>query len=330
MNILVTGGTGFIGSHLADRLIKNGHNVTVPVRSKSSLEFIDTDNVELKSSNLLDYPDVCSLMKGIDAVFHLASVRGSGWEYTDEQIWDTNMKVTENLLKASVGALKHFIYMSSVSVYGHFKGGPLDENYPFSPLTRYGRTKYESERLVEKYQKEKGLNTTIIRPVITYGARDTWGMVTKLAVLINSNRYLAVGSGDNRVHLIYIDDLVNGLTLAVNNESVFGEALILAGEKPVTINSLVGIVETALKKRVPGIHVPLWFAIPAAYLMEASYRIFLNGKEPFITRYKIDIMSRDRCFSMNKANSYLGFKPDIDYTEGVSRTVDWLKIYKLV
>ena len=330
MNILVTGGTGFIGSHLADRLIKNGHNVTVPVRSKSSLEFIDTDNVKLKSSNLLDYPDVCSLMKGIDTVFHLASIRGSGWGYTDEQIWDTNMKVTENLLMASVGELKHFIYMSSVSVYGHFKGGPADENYPFSPFTRYGKTKYESERLVEKYQKEKGLNTTIIRPVITYGARDTWGMVTKLAILINSNRYITVGSGKNRVHLIYIDDLVNGLTLTMNNERVFGEALILAGEKPVTINSLVDIVKTALKKRVPRIHVPLWFAIPTAYLMEACYRILLTGKEPFITRDKIDIMSRDRSFSMNKANSCLGFKPNIDYTEGISRTVEWLKSYKLV
>ena len=330
MNILVTGGTGFIGSHLADRLIKKGHNVRVPVRSKSSLEFIGQDNVELKSSNLLDYPDVCSLIKGIDVVFHLASVRGTGWEYTDEQVWDTNMKVTENILKASVGTLKHFIYVSSVSVYGHFKGGPLDEKYPLSPSTRYGKTKHGSEKLVEKYQKEKGLNTTIIRPVITYGARDTWGMVTKLAVLINSNRYLTVGSGENRVHLIYIDDLINGLTLAMNNESVFGEALILAGEKPVTINNLVGIVKTALKKNVPGIRVPLWFAIPAANLMEMSYRVLMNGKEPFITRDKIDIMSRDRCFSINRANNYLGFKPNIDYTEGVRKTVDWLKNYKLV
>ena len=103
-----------------------------------------------------------------------------------------------------------------------------------------------------------------------------------------------------------------------------------AGEEPVAINRLVGMVETALKKRVPGIHVPLWCAIPAACLMEACYRFFANGKEPFITRDKIDIMSRDRCFSINKAHSYLGFNPEIDYTEGISRTVDWLTTYRLV
>jgi nucleoside-diphosphate-sugar epimerase len=330
LNILVTGSTGFIGSHLADRLSKVGHHVTVPVREKSNLQFIASNNIDQKSSNLKDYNDVCKLIKRIDVVFHLASIRGSGWTYTDEQIWDINLRATENLLKASTDKLKHFIYISSVSVHGHLNGKTADEDYPYSPVTRYGRTKYESEMLVKKYQEEKGLNTTIIRPVITYGPRDTWGMIPKLIRLINSKRYLTVGRGENRVHLIYIDDLIDGLVLTINRARCSGETFILAGERPITINSLVRIVESTLKKGIPKIHVPLWFARATAHLMEIAYKSIIKGKEPFITRDKIDIMTIDRAYDIGKAKEVFGFSPGVDYEYGLSKTIHWLKEANLI
>jgi nucleoside-diphosphate-sugar epimerase len=330
MKFLVTGGTGFIGSHLIDRLRVAGYNVLVPVRGGSNIKWLPSHGINTIEANLLNPADVKKLLKDIEIVFHLASVRGSGWAYTDEQIWNINVRMTENLLRASDDKLRHFIYISSVSVYGHFNGGPANEDYPYAPVNRYGRTKYEAERLVKKYQKEKGLKTTIIQPVITYGPRDTWGMVPKLISLINSKRYLTVGSGENRVHLIYIDDLIDGLVLTINREGDSKETFILAGEEPITINSLVKIIEKTLNRAVPEIHVPLSFAKVTARLMEITHSALLKNKEPFITRDKINIMTIDRAYNIEKAKKFLGFSPKVNYEEGISRTIHWLKESDLI
>ena len=326
MKLLVTGGTGFIGSHLIDRLVGAGHSVLVPVRRGSNIKRLPSHGVNTSEVNLLNPADVKGLLKGVDIVFHLASVRGSGWAYTDEQVWNANVGITENLLRASDDKLKHFIYISSVSVYGHFEDGPADENRPCSPVNRYGRTKYEAERLVKEYQREKGLKTTIIRPVITYGPGDTYGMVPKLLRLINSKRYLTVGSGENRVHLIYIDDLIDGLILTISRGGGSEETFILAGEEPITINNLVRIIEKTLNRTVPEIHVPLWFAKATACLMGITYRsILLKNKEPFITRDKIGIMTVDRAYNIVKAKKVLGFSPKVNYEDGINKTIHWFK-----
>lgn len=330
MNILVTGGTGFIGSNLVHRLTADGHRAIVPVRKQSSTKWLPSSNVETIVNDLSGPEKVKGLLKGVDVVFHLASIRGSGWSYSEEQILDTNIKITENLLEASAGVIKHFIYISSVGVHGYLNGRTADENYPYNPATRYGTTKCKSEKMVKEYHGEKGLKTTIIRPVITYGPKDTWGMIPKLIGLINSRKYLTVGSGKNRVHLIYVDDLIDGMLLAMNKSDSYGETFILAGERPITINSLVGIIEKTLKTSVPGVRVPLWFARTAAVIMETAYKALLNGREPVITRDKINIMTVDRAYNITKAKSLLGFSPSTDYEKGLNITISWLKENKLI
>lgn len=324
MKVIVTGGTGFIGSHLVNRLLEAGHSVSVPVRKESNTEWLSHQGVKKVTIDLTDIEKVKKLLEDIDIVFHLASIRGSGWAYDDTLIWDTNVRITDNLLRASVDGSKHFIYVSSVSVHGHLNGKTADEEYPYRPVTMYGRSKQESEKLVSKYHKADGLNTTVIRPVITYGPHDTWGMIPKLIRLIDSDRYLTVGSGRNRVHLIYIDDLIDGLVLTMNRPGCFGEAFILAGERPITINSLVRIVEKTLNKSVPKLHVPLPFAKTAAFFMEFVSKRVLKSKEPVVTRDKVDIMTVDRAYDISKAKEVLGFTPEIDYEDGLERTVSWL------
>jgi len=330
VNILVTGGTGFIGSNLVHRLTADSHRVIVPVRKQSSTKWLSPSNVEIIETDLSEHEKVKGLLKGVDVVFHLASIRGSGWSYPEEQILNTNIRITENLLEASAGINRHFIYISSVGVHGYLNGRTADENFPYNPSTRYGMTKCESEKLVKKYHEEKGLKTTIIRPVITYGPKDTWGMVPKLIGLINSRKYLTVGSGENRVHLIYIDDLIDGMLFAMNKPDSYGETFILAGERPITINGLVDIIEKTLKASVSGVHVPLWFARTIAVIMETAYKALLKGKEPVITRDKINIMTVDRAYAITKAKSLLGFSPSTDYEKGLSMTIRWLKENKLI
>ncbi len=331
MVVLVTGGTGFIGGHLVNKLVAAGHKVWVPVRKVSKIEFLPSHGVKIREVDLLDFGRVKKLMKGIDVVLHLASIRGRGWSFKDEEVHRVNVDITENLLRASSPErVKHFIYVSSVSLYGHPNGGPIDEDYPIAPVTRYGRTKYESERLVGEFHRKKGLPTTIIRPVITYGPRDTWGMIPKMITLINSKRYLPVGGGENRVHLIYIDDLIKGLMLIITNQAVEGKTYILAGEEPININKLVKIISSALNRKVPHARIPIWFACITGYLMKISYRLFSIDKEPLVTLDKIDVMCRDRFFNIKRGKEELGFTPRIGYEEGIKKTMDWLKVAKLI
>ena len=329
LKILVTGGTGFIGSHLIERLHGAGHMVVVPVRKGSNLKFIHC-SAETRPADMEKAGDVESVIEGIDVIFHLAGVRGSGWQFTDEEVRRINVGITKNLLNASYKRVKHFIYLSSVSVYGRFKGGPADEDYPCQPETRYGRSKSEAEKIVDEFHRGKRLPTTIIRPVITYGPGDTWGMVPKLIRLINSRKYLAVGGGKNRVHLIYIDDLIDGLLMVMLNPQAIGKTYVIAGEEPIAINRLVEIISGLLNKKAPPVRVPVWFANLTGLFLEKLYTAMSKKAEPFITRDKVDIMTRDRFFSSNRIKNELGYASRVNYEDGVKRTIDWLRAQRLL
>ena len=328
---MVLGGTGFIGSHLVERLAKNGFDVILPVRKESKKKILPTGSVQVVETDLLRPGSLDGWMEGVDTVFHLAAIRGSGWSVSDEDIYSVNVGITKNVMSSAVSqGVKHCVYVSSVSVYGHPSHVLVGDEYPCSPVTRYGQTKHESEKLLEEFRKRDKPLSTIIRPVITYGPGDTWGMVAKLISLINSNKYLTVGNGKNRVHLIYVDDLIDGLVLVLNNPTVWGRTYILAGEEPIPINRLVGIISAGLGKRVVNLHIPTWFAKLSAQSIEFFYRLLAIHKEPFITLDKIDIMCRDRAFNFKTAREDLRFVPKVGYEEGIERTVVWMKEAELI
>ncbi|MBI5575765.1 MAG: NAD(P)-dependent oxidoreductase [Deltaproteobacteria bacterium] len=325
MRALVTGGTGFIGSHLVDRLVKDGHSVVVPVRKSSDRKYLSSEGADIREADLLDGAATGALMKNVDIVFHLAAIRGSGWTHDDTQIRRVNVELTRNLLDRSArGNVSRFIYISSVSVFGHPYGGPVAEDSPCFPATRYGKTKYDSEALVTEFHRNRNVPGIVIRPVITYGPRDTWGMIPKLVRLIDSGRYLTVGSGENRVHLLYIDDLIEGIMRSVDSPAAPGSTYVFSGMEPVTVNRLVDLISSALGKRVPPFHVPLKAVRIAGHLLETAHRVLGLDREPFLTPDKIDIMCRDRFFSHERARDELGFDPRTDCGTGIGITVKWL------
>ncbi len=329
MKILVTGGTGFIGSHLVDALVARHHHVRVPVRSNSNLTYLPIHQIETTEVSLTDDNNIKALVDGIDVIFHLAAIR-TEWGISDEERRKVNVETTANLLEASLGRIQRFIYVSSVSVHGHFSNGPANEGFPIQPVTHYGKSKAETEQLVMRFHREKGSPVTIIRPVITYGPRDLTGMLTKLISLIRSGKYRTVGSGNNRVHLMYIPDLIQGFLLAFEHPDAIGQTYIIAGEKPITINDLVSKISTLLDKKVPKLHVPLSVAKTIGSLLERAYRLKSGENrsdipEPIITRSKIDIMTIDRCYNISKAKAELGYRPKYDYDDGIRLTVNWMQ-----
>lgn len=331
MKVLVTGGTGFIGSRLVSRLAKEGMEVTVPVRRGGMRPYPPSGLITEKKADLSSPAGLEDLFEGVETVFHLAAIRGSGWAFSNDEVERVNVGMTRNILGASISrGVKRFIHVSSASVYGHPKGGPIDEDYPPSPVTRYGVSKYRSERLLEEFRGEEGLESTIIRPVITYGPGDGYGMVAKLASLIGTGRYLTVGDGQNRVHLIYVDDLVEGLMKAMDKGAHGGRIYILAGREPVRINRLVEIISLLLGRNVPRLHVPLGLARMCGSIMESAYRLCSVKAEPFLTTDKLDIMCRDRIFSPDRSREELGFEAKTGYEEGLAMTMEWMRSAGLI
>lgn len=214
MRYFVTGASGFIGRNLVWYLAKNNEFVKIILRKKEDERFFSMyKNISIIFGGLEDLKE--KDLKDIDIVYHLAARRG-GVKVSLEDYRYTNVYLTKILLDLSVkNNVKKFVFCSSVSVMGHIKIKPADETYGYNPATKYGISKMEAEKLVITYGKNM-INTTIIRPVITYGPEDEWGMLTKLIRLIYNHKYATVGNGNNTVHLCYIDDMIQGLIKGAN------------------------------------------------------------------------------------------------------------------
>jgi dihydroflavonol-4-reductase len=316
MKVLITGSTGFIGSHLAEALIKDRHDVFCAVRrmdeavKKSIPRSVPVSIEEILSGRFpFDHGD---------ALFHLAAIRHR-WGVSQEDYVSANVGLTEKLLEACTGKIDQFIYGSSIAVFGWPGRGPIDESYPYAPLNAYGRTKVRCEQLLMERSRNSKPDVTIIRPSITYGQRDPTGMLTKLATMMDRGVYATVGSGENRVQLVHVADLVQGFLKALGNPRALGRDYIVTARTPISINRLVEIVAQEIGKPAPRWKIPLWASHLAAWGLESCYAagLKLTGYEPIIAKEKIQVMATDRHYSINRAMDELGYAPVYDYSNGV-------------
>ena len=181
-SVLVTGGAGFIGSHLVARLLKEGFEVVVldnlSTGSLKNLELcLENENFRFVKGSIVDEQAAREALKDVEAVFHLAAITSVPYsvEYPDvtrEVNVDGTRKLLEECLSAGV---ERFIYVSSCAVYGEPEYLPIDEKHPARPVSPYAESKLEAERLCREFQKAYGLKTTIVRPFNVYGPRMKGG-----------------------------------------------------------------------------------------------------------------------------------------------------------
>jgi nucleoside-diphosphate-sugar epimerase len=324
MKILITGSSGFIGSHLVEALVTAGHDVYCAVRNiESAATLLPSRVIPISIQELLasQFPFVHG-----DALFHIAAARHR-WGVSHEEYFSANVMMTEKLLELASNKVDQFIYCSSIAVFGWPPKGPIDESFDYAPINSYGKTKVHCEQLVSKWGKESGLKTTIVRPSITYGRRDPTGMLTKLAIMIDRGIYATVGSGKNRVQLAHVADIVQGFMKTLGNPRAFGRDYIITAQSPIRINDLVTLVANELGKPAPRIKIPLWIARLAALSLESCYAagLKITGFEPIIAREKIQVMSTDRHYSIARAQDELGYAPKYDYQNGVHDFITELK-----
>lgn len=321
MRVLVTGGTGFIGSHLIDKLVKQGHHVRCLLRRTSQVAFLKTLNVELLKGDFTDERYLKRGVEGVDIVFNLIGILGR-WGISDEVYWETNLRATERLLSASLQSdIEQFIHCSSAGVVGPLRrGAAADEKYPYNPSNIYEETKSEAERIAVRYYEENGIPMTVLRPEFVYGPRDLH--VLSLFKSIQRGRFLLIGGGKTVLHPTYIDDVVQGFMLCVGNKKTIGEIYFIAGERTVTVQELSLLIANALDVPPPRRQFPTFLSLFLARLFERSANMLKF--DPPLTVSMVRFFTENRSFSTEKARKHLNYNPVL-LEEGLRRTVTWYR-----
>lgn len=321
MTVLITGGTGFIGSRLALRLLESGERVRVLALTNDAVQernrtLIEARGGEVVPGSVTDRTAVQDAVDGVDAVFHLAAAQHE-MNVPDQRFWDVNLEGTRNLLEAAAAArVERFVHGSTIGVYGAAEG-QIDEATPMRPDNIYGVTKAEGENLALTYVQRVPL--TVIRIAEVYGPGDR--RLLKLFKAISKGSFVMIGRGDNRHQPIYVDDLVEGLRIARSSPQAVGQVFVMAGPEPVTTTQMVEAIAEALGKQRRVFRVPMWPFLAAALVLESTLRPL--GVQPPLHRRRMDFFRKSLWFSTERARADLGFAAQTDFRRGAELTAAW-------
>lgn len=317
---LVTGGTGFTGSHLVNRLLDEGYEVRVVDNQKGMFhEQLALRGADITIGSVTDKDLMDQVTQGCDVVHHLAAAFRR-IDLPKPVYWDVNVNGTRHLLEA---AQKHgvskFVYCSTCGVHGNVKNPPAAEDAPITPADYYQFTKYEGEKVAQEYIK-RGLNVTILRPAAIYGPGDPerWVMLFKRA---RTGTFPMFGNGEATYHPLYIDNLVDAFMLAEREPAAAGQTYLIADEHYYSINNIVKAIGEVLNKPVRIVHVPfmpLWIAAFACELVCAPLHI-----TPPLFRRRVDWFRQNRAFDISKAKTEMGYEPKVDLHCGLTKTAQW-------
>ena len=323
MKVFVTGGTGFTGSYLVSRLVKEGNEVSVLVRRSSNTEKLKKLGVNMVLGDIRDKNSVEKAVEDMDMVYHLAAVWREGGSIPKKVFWDVNVNGTKNILEASRQAnIERFIHCSTCGVLGHIANPPADETYPYNPGDIYQRTKCEGEKLALEYSHKKGLPGVVVRCMGVYGPGDL--RFLKLFKYIYTGKFIMVGKGVVSYHYTYIDDWIEGMMLCGKKKDAIGQIYLIGGDKYVSLNEVVSLIAKTLDVPVPKKHFPFFWPVwTAALACEIACKPF--GINPPIFRRRVDIFRKNRAFDISKARKELGYEPKVSLEEGFKKTAEWYK-----
>ncbi len=314
MKAFVTGATGFIGTNLTERLLKDNWQVKVLIRDEKKLRLPEHKNLKLIKGSLTDQESLDKGSVGVDVVFNLAA----GLPYhqlPQEKYIQANVTGVENLLKSSDKAkINRLVHVSTVGIYGSSFTGVIDEQSKINATDIYTETKYKGEQYIRDFAKKTGLKFVIIRPTIGYGPYDTRPGFLDLFKFIKKRLFFLVGKGDNFFHTIYVENLIDALVLAATKKEAIGEDFIIGDEICPTMKELAKTIAKCEGVSLNPFYLPRWFAFFLAKLPKVP-----------LTSQRVTFITENRKYSIQKAKKVLGYKPSCNLEEGIRRTYDWYR-----
>jgi len=323
VRLLVTGGTGFIGSHLAEDARCRGAEVvalglTDRPEEQANAALLEGLGVRVLPGSVTDAALCARAMEGVTHVYHLAvAMREAGM--TDEYFEEINLGGTRRLLEtASARGLQRFVYCSTIGIFGHRAAGITNEDSPLRPGNVYERTKVAAEGMARDFQARVGLPVVILRPADVYGPRDY--RLLKLFRGVVAGRFPLFGDGKGRRHMVFVDDVVAAFRLASEEDGAVGQALIIAGPESCTLRELIDAVARAAAQRRFGWRLPLAPMLAVAAVVE-DVSTALKVTPP-IYRRRMDFFHSDSAFDTSRARRVLRWEPKVHLNEGVVRTLE--------
>ncbi len=321
MHILVTGATGFIGSHLAEQLHQNSYTLRCLIRKNSNRQWIKNIPIEYIEG---DYTDPISLRKavaGVDFIYHSAGVTKSKNKIG---YFQGNHIATKNLLEAvrkTNTNLSRFIHISSQAAVGPSSINlPIDETTPFHPITTYGLSKMEAEKECHKYMNDFPI--TIVRPPAVYGPRDT--DVFEFFNTMNKGLQPMIGFGKTYVSLVHVKDLVRGIVLAGESPRSIGQSYFIASERFYNWQEIGEVTQKLMNKNVFRVHIPKSVVFVIAAI--AEFGSLFSSKPALLNIEKAKDITQDHwTCSIQKAKEEIGYRESFKLVDGISDTLAWYK-----
>lgn len=308
MKVLVTGADGFIGSHLTEMLIGNGHQVRALSQYNSFndwgwLEDVDgRGQLEVVTGDVRD-PHYCkTITKGVDVVYHLAALIAIPYSYlAPDSYVDTNIKGTLNICQAALeNRVKRVVHTSTSEVYGTARYVPIDEDHPLQPQSPYSATKIAADAMAMSFFNSFELPLTIARPFNTYGPRQSARAVipTIITQIASGKKQIKLGDVSPTRDFNYVEDTCRGFIALAESENSIGETVNIGSNFEISVGGTLNLIKEIMRSDVE-------FVVD-------EQRIRPEGSE----------VHRLWCDN-GKIERLVGFKPQIDIHEGLSRTIDW-------
>jgi dTDP-glucose 4,6-dehydratase len=310
MKICITGAGGFIGSHLAEKLAEQGHEVRAFLRynSKNSWGWLEESGyakeMDIVSGDIRDFDLVRQAVHGCDRVFHLAALIGIPYSYVSPLAYvKTNVEGTYNVLQAARECgVERVIHTSTSEVYGTAQYAPIDEGHPINPQSPYSATKASADYLALSYYRSFGLPVTVVRPFNTYGPRQSARAIipTIVSQLLDSREEISLGNLTPTRDLTFVDDTVRGFLAASEASGAVGEVLNLGTGTEISVGDL---------------------ALLIGKIMGKSFSIISDDQ-----RIRPEKSEVERLLSNpSRMNALTGWKAAVSLEEGLERTVGWMK-----
>ena len=320
MKVLVTGGSGFLGSHTIAKILEAGHEVVALVRDTSNREGLPKE-VEIREADLFDIASLKAAVQGIDVVVHFAAY--FDFYPSDEALmFKVNVEGTTNLMNACVGTdVERFIYCSSTETMGAIRFPPGTEDTELKPVFSYGESKTLAERAIREITADSGLAHIILRPAGVMGEGDLYLMYEVISELYNGKVFALPRDLSAQFMYIHVDDVVSGFVATLTSMAALNNTFILCPNESMSWKEFVDFMAERLCVKPPKLRVPTI----VAKIGMAVLSPFKNRKKMtfFWHRKTVDLIHQTRVYSNEKAKRLLKWEPKVTMVEGLQRAIDW-------
>jgi nucleoside-diphosphate-sugar epimerase len=325
--VLVTGATGFVGSHVAEELARRGDVVRALARAGADTALLERVGVPVVRGDLSEPESLRRAVEGVDVVVHCAAKVGD-WGHVDE-FRKVNVEGLRALLDATLGKPLHrFVHVSTLGVYEarHHYGTDETEPLPERHIDGYTQSKVEAERLALQYHRKQKVPVVILRPGFVYGPRDRT-VLPRLVDRLKEGSVIYIARGKYALNTTFVGNIADAVLLAIDSPDAVGEVFNITDGEFVSKRRFLEAVADGVGVRRPKSFppVPVWLARMMANWREGKFRRENRPNPPRITQAQLKFAGLNLDFSIAKARTKLGYSPRIHFDEGMRQAVEWYR-----